>query len=409
MDKATNHHTKLMILSAVFGFQTFMGPILVVFYTNYMGLSFSQYCLLDSILFSMVAIFEVPSGYLADLVGRKKMLLVSQIFTIISMIVLIMWPSYIGAFISIMIAGIFIPLGSGNADAIYFESFQKVHKESELEKVYAKCNSISFVISIIVSVVSGFLAAINLAIPVMVDIGMLVLTLFATKMLLHDNPSLYVNKQPKKQERVNLYNSFINNIKKLLNVTPFFLIMALVFAVLRGSYSFYQPLFSHIGIRIEYFGVIFASFSLISAIASYLAPKVICKAHGELGNLLAFMGLLAVSFIGIRIFSNYALLIFIGLQQIVRGFYRPFFSVRKNSYVPKDSAYRVTYLSYANLLSTLLVSFSLILLSVLNKFCSLVTAISCFGAIILSLLGGSILIHYILKKRGKIICYQYQQ
>lgn len=50
--------TRLCIfLQAAFGFQAFFGTIMVVFYTAYIGLSFSQYLFLDGLLFAMIAFF----------------------------------------------------------------------------------------------------------------------------------------------------------------------------------------------------------------------------------------------------------------------------------------------------------------------------------------------------------------
>lgn len=409
MDKVIKDHSKLMILSSLLGFQSFMGPILVLFYTKYIGLTFSQYCFLDSILFLMIAVFEIPSGYLADSIGRKRMLLISQVLTIISMVILVLFPSYIGAFVSIIISGIFIPLGSGNSDAIFFETFKKAGNEQQLQDLYAKCGSISFGIAIIISILSGFLAQINLAIPVIIDTTLLVMSFISNIIFLHDDKLYLVRKIKETPKGENKIRAYTNNIKKLLNVTPFFIIMAVIFGILRGSYSFYQPLFDQNGISIKYYGIIFALFSIVSAIASRYSSKILRKINSEFNVLILFAIILTLSVTGMVFFNSYIIILFICMQQIVRGFYAPFFSMQRNYYIPETSHNRVTYLSYANLLSTLIVSLTLTTISILNSNFNLTTSMEYFGIISISLLIISSLTHYILKKKGVLVCYQAQQ
>lgn len=70
---STIKKSKLLIyLSSVLQFQGFIGPIIYIFYTMYMGLSVSEYLFCDALLFMIMAIVEIPSGMIADYFGRKK-------------------------------------------------------------------------------------------------------------------------------------------------------------------------------------------------------------------------------------------------------------------------------------------------------------------------------------------------
>ncbi|SHK29925.1 MFS transporter [Paramaledivibacter caminithermalis] len=411
MNKVIQDHSKLIFLSALLGFQSFMSPILVIFYLKYVGVSFSQFVFLDSILFLLVAIFEVPSGYLADRFGRKRTLLISYAFTILSMIVLILFPSYIGALTSIIISGVFIPLGSGNARAIYFESFKELNEEKKLQKIYSKSNSISFVILTIIATISGFIAKINLVLPVIIDVILLVINFIVTFFLLHDD-KIYLSNQETSTVKSKIGKFICNNnsTKGLINVTPIFLISALFFVALRVSYTTYQPLFEDFNIDIRYFGVIFALFNIICALSSYMAPRFLKFTSTELVALLVLATFITISFIGIFTSNSiFLILLFISLQQIVRGLHSPFFSIQKNYYIPINTKKRVTYLSYSNLLSTLLVSLYLYMFSCMNSRLSLKVSILYFGILISLTSVLIIIVHHILKRKGRIKCYQSQQ
>lgn len=65
-------HRKFLILSAVLPKQAFISSVLVIFYMGHLGISFSEYLILDAVLFISVALTELPSGYISDYFGRKK-------------------------------------------------------------------------------------------------------------------------------------------------------------------------------------------------------------------------------------------------------------------------------------------------------------------------------------------------
>ena len=60
---------KIHLLKAVMWFMVAM-PIIVLFFQEH-GLSLSEVMILQGIYSIAVALFEIPSGYIADVFGRK--------------------------------------------------------------------------------------------------------------------------------------------------------------------------------------------------------------------------------------------------------------------------------------------------------------------------------------------------
>ena len=395
-DKIIKNHKLLIYLSSIFSFQVFIGPIIVFFYTKYMGLSFSQYFFLDGLIFVLLALFEIPSGYIADKFGRKKVLLISQFFLIISMIILIVMPSFTGALISGFMLSLFSALSSGNSSALIFELFSKNNCINELEKTYAKSYSISIISSIIFTTISSITFQYNMTIPIILDILFLLISLILNLFLLKDDLD---------------YNPVHKNVKsigfdkaELLNVTPIFIITALWFVITRVSFSYYQPIFETFNIE-KYYGITFALFTVFCSLSSYIYSKIANKFSYK-STMILISILLALSFIGMSFNNIFFIITMIFLQQIMRGIYPTVSNIIKNLYINPTTKFRVTYLSYASFISSIFSGLMLGFSSLSLKYYSLLSTIQILSILLTILLFATIILHNILLKKEFLIFYK---
>lgn len=151
-----------------------------------MGLRTSEYLICDAILFVVMAICEVPSGIIADHIGRKKALVLSQIAICIGMIILLLVPSYVGAIVVALIFGVFGALESGVSESILYETYESCNSIQQYEYIQAKTGGIAFIVSIAYAVASGYIADYNLIVPVILDLIVCLLALVASILLLED-------------------------------------------------------------------------------------------------------------------------------------------------------------------------------------------------------------------------------
>ena len=366
MDNKLEQNRKLLLIRGCLGYETILAPVLAIFYMKYVGLSFSQYAFLESLLTILIAFFEIPSGYLADRLGRKKLYLISQTSYIFSKVIVCMFPSFPVAIASTIIAGVSLSMSSGNLEAVYYEAFATEDKVDDLRRLYGKAMSLTFITSIFASIIGGYLASIKMTLPIIVDTTVIAIGVLFTWWLLEEAPG---------GEKVETFigNSGLIGFKETFErlfryegLILFTLISSLVFATLRVSYTFYQPYMQSSGVKLEYFGFVFAGFNMVSAAFSHLEKKVINYFNSE-KKLILWMGfILIISFVGLYYFQSMIGITFLFLQQVVRGFSQPFFAVQRNKYIPLKSESRVTLLSVGNFVSMLLISFGTFLLSILT-------------------------------------------
>ncbi|MBO4864655.1 MAG: MFS transporter [Eubacterium sp.] len=114
------------------------------------GFSLVQIGFAETIFHITSLIFEIPSGLLADVYGRKKMLVISNLMTALGAFVMAMTSGFIGVCISISFHALGYNFASGSRDALAYDSFKKVKKESRYERyvsnqsiIYRVANGIS--------------------------------------------------------------------------------------------------------------------------------------------------------------------------------------------------------------------------------------------------------------------------
>lgn len=95
-------------------------------------------------------IFEIPSGVLADVFGRKKMLIVSSIMRMIDNIIMILSDNLFTVCLSIAFHALSYNFSSGTGDALAYDSLKAANAESRFERfesdqlvIYRLCSGIS--------------------------------------------------------------------------------------------------------------------------------------------------------------------------------------------------------------------------------------------------------------------------
>lgn len=383
-----------MYLTAFLQFQGFIGSVLFVFYTRYMNLSVEQYLFVDALLFFIMAFVEIPSGAIADHFGRKKILIISKLFIIFGMMILLTTKSFWGAVVVAIIYGFFGALESGVADSIIYEKYEIYKCVKEYEYVEAKVTSISFIVSMIYSVISGYLIKANLALPIYFDMFVSILSVISVVFLLEDNVN-YKKKQEKK---------FLLNKEEVINIFPIIAVSSVLLGCSRVIYSFFQPVLIEVKFPICWLGYIAALYSIVSAISSGLYKKI-RKRLTPNAMLTLIIILQMVSCVGVALSKSMFVIGFIILNQIQRGIMGPFLYVQVNGYICSKNGNRVTLMSVYFCVTTLISSLLLAGVSYVSKMFGMSVMMILFAYVINFIV--IVLDFYYLKKKqkGQVKCY----
>lgn len=114
------------------------------------GYSLVEIGIAETVFHIISIIFEIPSGVMADVFGRKKMLIVSTIMRIIGNFIMIFSCNLFTVCLSIAFHALSYNFSSGSGDALAYDSLKRFKMESGFEKyesnqlvIYRLCSGIS--------------------------------------------------------------------------------------------------------------------------------------------------------------------------------------------------------------------------------------------------------------------------
>ncbi|MDE8603464.1 MFS transporter [Marinomonas sp. RSW2] len=112
-------------------------PILTPFMIAF-GASIKEIAIIMATMGLTVMVLELPTGGLADKIGRKKVFLFSLLLNILSLVILFIWPNFYCAVIAMFFWGAGIALCSGTITAWFVETFNKADGDISLQEGLAR-------------------------------------------------------------------------------------------------------------------------------------------------------------------------------------------------------------------------------------------------------------------------------
>ncbi len=129
-----------------------------VLYLAYCGLNLAQIGLVEGIYHATSIIFEIPSGAVADLLGRKKSMVLSRICIALSCMIMLFAQNFWYFALGFMVQALGNNLNSGSEEALVYDSMKAAGQEARYMSVCGRLNVIIEVSQGIATVAGGILA-----------------------------------------------------------------------------------------------------------------------------------------------------------------------------------------------------------------------------------------------------------
>jgi len=330
---------KLYLIKIAKWFMLFM-PIVVLFYKDN-GLEMQQVFILQAIYSVAIVVLEIPSGYVADVLGRKVTLLIGSVLGFAGFLSYSFSYGFTGFLIAEIILGFGQSLISGADSALLYDTLLVMDKKGQYIKHEGRMVSVGNFSEAFAGILGGLLAAVNLRYPYYAQ------TIIAFMAV----PAAFTLIEPERHKKIEAlkWNDIIKVVKYSLHDHKE-LKWNIIFSSVIGASTltmawFVQPYFELVVLPVTLFGILWTILNLTVGVSALFAHK----AEAKLKQLKTMIGITILIPAGYIIVSRIDALWGIGilfLFYIVRGIATPVLKDYINQLC--DSNIRATVLSVRN-------------------------------------------------------------
>lgn len=248
----------------------FFWPIFTLFLLH-RNLTYAQIGTLGSISAAITIVGEIPTGYVADRIGRRKMLAIGSALLAISVLGFVVATTFLAFAVLYLIWALGLAFQSGSEDAWLYDMLKDRLREDEFTRIRGRGGSVSQWISAGSMLLSGGLYSIDPRLPFL--IGGVVISLSVPISL-----SFPRNELADVEEEMLTIRQTVAAMRDTLLKPPlrsFILYMAVFFGIIQSADKFIQPIAVHtLALPEVGLGPLYAGFSVVAAISSYYADDI---------------------------------------------------------------------------------------------------------------------------------------
>jgi MFS family permease len=310
---------KYYIYQFIFGIHTVRG-VYYAYMTDWGGLDIFQILALQSYFMFIIFIFEIPSGALADLIGRKMALILSSLCVIGAAFAYSIYPYILLFVLAETLWALSIALSSGTDEAFLYSSLKSYNSEEKISKVLGNNQTINL-IALTISAPLGSIIADFISLQFTMTCLAFIFIVSLIVALTFKEPPFRRKEEEKKNYLKIIKQGFIelkhNKILAILCFDRLF-INSLIFLL----FWTYQPYLQALGIPLLWWGFISAGMNITNAAFSFSIPRIIKKVKNKLIFLIAIDLINGITFVIMGLNANPYLGILLVLIIVAFGYPR---------------------------------------------------------------------------------------
>lgn len=305
--KAKRQNAKIFPIYKMFSWDLlFFNSTQYLFYTNVKGITAGEILKLDAFFPLFIIFMQLPATICADLLGRRKSLIVGNVIMILYIFLLMILPGVVGIFIANIIYAFGYSLRGIQATNILYDSTATKGVEGLYAKINGKGATGYYILDGIASLTAGYLFVINGYLPMTICLAFTIIaTIISTRFKdiyenkLEENEISNKIKEYKKDFKISIKN--IITSKRLRALLIF---MGIFNAIITITGTYKGSTLTELQVKPETFSMINAIFTFIAGIATTFQDKIHKKFRNRSFTFLAMIFITSIILIGILLYMN---------------------------------------------------------------------------------------------------------
>lgn len=303
-----NSIRKMIYFSELLDTQAFIVPIKTTFYLSFL-VQLSDISLYKFIMAFITFSFEIPLGYFSDRYGDRLTIILSYITSVLSLLLMIIYPSNNIFILANGLMGLSSAMISGAKNTYLLNVAQR--NQLDYKEIKIKSSGTKKIVELIFMTVSGILFTINIYYPFIFNTILYILVLMIVLIL----PKINI----KNDNNTSLLTMNKILIKKIIadkQLVCEIIFYSITTTLLVMNFDYYNVIFMRNNINRGVYGLIYSIFMLINFVGIKLFNKYHSVKKFELGMFFC----LPIAFILITLNNLFAVGLAIVLQQIVYSY-----------------------------------------------------------------------------------------
>lgn len=356
--KSKKFLSRLILVSQLICSESLIIPIKILFLISFM-LTNSDLSILKFVLVTSIFLLEVPSGYLSDKYGNKKVIIIGKISMILAMIEFCVSRNMYGFILANVLVGVSTSMESGSQNTYFLDicnqnDIDYTTLKIQIQKLKNIFNFMLMLLSSLVFLFWKYIPYIFTTILYLISLVIIVLLPKESLKSTHSSKSIFSSSKY-------LFFKIIKN-KMLFRELIFYTVCT---SILISNFDYYTILFNNLGVKSELFGIIYSSFMIISMVGVQIYSN---KLNGKKEYLFFF--LVPISFLLMSLESYISVFVGIFIQQLTYSYFMIHFDIyvlKSIDNLDESSQYQ----SMISFINTLIRMTILFVLSILFKFINL--------------------------------------
>ncbi|WP_437969384.1 MFS transporter [Sorangium sp. So ce260] len=308
------------LICAYYGVHSLMFPaaIFPLFWTKDIGMSVATMMSVQASFNLSIALFEFPSGYIADRLGHRRALVLGSCSILLGWLLYALAHALWSVLLAELVLGVGFSLVSGADSALLYDSLREQGREHEFARWYGRMRSIAQISSGSSALIAGFLYARWSRLPFVIEVAAWVLALGIALRFGETQRA-----QPKVEDHLGRMRAIVRDA--LFERPDFRAVLLLGVALALASYlpTWLMALYAtEAGAEVTWIGPMWAVASFSTALGAMLSEGA-GRRLGMTGTLLACVALVAAGYLGLALSHHVLGFAFYFLLTFVRGLHMP--------------------------------------------------------------------------------------